>query len=180
MVKRKSKFKSDLKLVGDWQAVSLEGCRRVPGAAGATCSGVSWALRPACCCCLPVSSLCSEGRSRTHQPHRSSCPEGGVKRETVSLNGSHSSQWWNKIKADKSWLPSCQVWRGCQMCADVLAARGLRLGGVEGQLWGSPGSYPSGLLARCGAGLHRRQGGFMNKRWQQKGILWHDLWTAYQ
>lgn len=79
------------------------------------------------------------------------------------------SRWWNKIEADKSGLPSCQVWRGCQMCADVLAARGLRLGGVEGQLWGSPGSYPSGLLARCGAGLHRRQ----------RSEAFSVLWTEY-
>lgn len=81
------------------------------------------------------------------------------------------SHWWNKIEADKSWLPSCQVWRGCQMCANVLAAQGLRLEGVEGQLWGSPGSYPSGLLARCGAGLHRRQRSLKK--------LISGLWTKY-
>lgn len=62
-------------LVEGWRGVLLEGCRPCPDAAGATCSGVSWGLLLACCCCLRVSSLCSEDPSQTRRPHLSSCPE---------------------------------------------------------------------------------------------------------
>lgn len=80
-----SKNKSHPLWVEGWQGVLLEECRPCPDAAEATCSAVSWAPRPSCCCCLLASSLCSEGPSRTRLPHRSSCPERGVKSAHVSL-----------------------------------------------------------------------------------------------
>lgn len=43
------------------------------------------------------------------------------------------------------------------MCAAVLAVQGLRLEGAGEQLSGSLGSFPSGRLARCGAGLDTKR-----------------------
>lgn len=74
-VSHKRRRVSHLLLVGGWLGVLLAGCRPCPNATKVTCSGASWVLRPPCCCCLRVSSLCSGGRSQTRLPRRSSCPE---------------------------------------------------------------------------------------------------------